>query len=148
MVGSKIAVFRMLWRKRASPLWVVTFENEGEPYIAIGRNNVNLPVYRQDRNRCVLVPMDLTYPDCFETMPAALMTSCPRRRRLTSILREYGTLVEESRAKAQFCAVFPNFQKDGESPASMAARCPKQDDSERSSRFARGRGLRGRTIPR
>jgi len=97
-----IAVFRMLWRKRASPLWVVTFENEGAPFVAIGRNKVDLPVYRQDRNRCLLVPMDLIYPDCFEVMPAALMTSRPRRGRFTSILREYGTIVEEPRAKAQF----------------------------------------------
>ena len=92
----------MVRSKRALPRWVVTFENEGASYVAIGRNKVDLPVYRQDRNRCVLVPMDLTYPDCFETMPAALMTSRPRRRRLTSILRDYGTIVEEPRAKAQF----------------------------------------------
>ena len=99
MVGSRIAVFRRFWRKRASPLWVVTFEHEGAPHVAIGRNTANFPVYRQDRNRCVLVPIGLTYPDCFEAMPMALMTSRPRRRRLTSILREYGPIVEESRAK-------------------------------------------------
>lgn len=82
-------------------LWVATFENEGAPYVAIGRKKVDLPVYRQDRNRCVLVPTDLTLSDCFELMPAALMTSRPRRRRLASILREYGTILEEPREKTQ-----------------------------------------------
>ena len=76
-------------------LWVATFENRGATYVAFGRNRADLPVYRHDGTRHALVPLRLTYPGCFAIMPAALMTSRLRHRRLESILGEFGTVIED-----------------------------------------------------
>ena len=84
------------WRRGSALLWFATFENGDAAYVAFGRNRAGLPVYRQDRTRCALVPMCLSYPDCFAIMPTALMTSRLIRRRLSSILGEYGTIIEDS----------------------------------------------------
>ncbi len=87
-------MFRKGWRKRAQLLWTATFEDAVATYVTFGRNKAEIPVYRHDRSRQVLVQTSLTYPSCFQFIPTALMTSRLTRRRLKSILREYGAIIE------------------------------------------------------
>lgn len=86
-------MFRKGWRKRASLVWMATFETAAATYVTFGRNKAELPVYRHDRSRRIVVPTNLTYPSCFQFIPTALMTSRLKRRRLESILEEYGTVI-------------------------------------------------------
>lgn len=88
-------MFRKGWRTRLSLLRTATFEDAAATYVAFGQGKAGFPVYRHDRSRRILVPTTLTYPSCFEFIPTALMTSRLKRRRLKSILEEYGPITED-----------------------------------------------------
>lgn len=88
-------MYRKIWKEWTSFVWTITFENAGDSYVAFGGNKTGIPIYRRDRSRRGLIPIGLTYPRCFELMPMAVMTSRLRRRRLRSILDEYGAVTDK-----------------------------------------------------